>query len=216
MAENETINEETQVALDEQPAVETQTQPENKTNDRKNGRNGKNFSKDRPRRPRGDRPQREPEEFEKRIVDTRSVQKTVKGGRIQSFSALCVVGDKKGRVGIGTGKAREIANAIEKGFNAAKKNMITVSMHGNTIPHAVVQKYGACTVRLMPAKEGTGVIAGGAARPVLELAGVKDVTSKNQGSSNKINTVRATFYALKSLRTKEQVAKLRGKTAEEM
>ena len=180
------------------------------------GRGSKGGKFDRTKKPRGERAPREAEEFEKRMVDIRSVQKTVKGGRILSFSALCVVGDKKGRVGIGTGKAREATNAIEKGFSAAKKNMITVSMEGNTIPHAITMKYGACTVRLMPAKQGTGVIAGGAARPVLELAGIKDITSKNQGSSNKINTVRATFEALKALRTKEQVAALRGKTVEEL
>ena len=180
------------------------------------GRGSKGGKFDRTRKPRGDRAPREAEEFEKRMVDIRSVQKTVKGGRILSFSALCVVGDKKGRVGIGTGKAREATNAIEKGFSAAKKNMITVAMEGNTIPHAITMKYGACTVRLMPAKQGTGVIAGGAARPVLELAGIKDITSKNQGSSNKINTVRATFEALKALRTKEEVAALRGKTVEEL
>ncbi|MBR1926068.1 MAG: 30S ribosomal protein S5 [Clostridia bacterium] len=185
-------------------------------NTERKGRNSKGGKFDRTRKPRGDRAPREAEEFEKRMVDIRSVQKTVKGGRILSFSALCVVGDKKGRVGIGTGKAREATNAIEKGFSAAKKNMINVSMEGNTIPHAITMKYGACTVRLMPAKEGTGVIAGGAARPVLELAGIKDITSKNQGSSNKINTVRATFEALKTLRTKEEVAALRGKTVEEL
>ena len=180
------------------------------------GRGSKGGKFDRTKKPRGEKAPREAEEFEKRMVDIRSVQKTVKGGRILSFSALCVVGDKKGRVGIGTGKAREATNAIEKGFSAAKKNMITVSMAENTIPHAITMKYGACTVRLMPAKQGTGVIAGGAARPVLELAGIKDITSKNQGSSNKINTVRATFEALKALRTKEQVAALRGKTVEEL
>lgn len=179
-------------------------------------RHGDKRDHDRPRRPRTERAPREPEEFEKRMVDIRSVQKTVKGGRVQSFSALCVVGDKKGRVGIGTGKAREATNAIEKGFSAAKKNMITVNMSGQTIPHAIVVKYGASAIRLMPAKKGTGVIAGGAARPVLELSGIKDITSKIQGSSNKINTVRATFNALKALRTKEDVAKLRGKTTEQM
>jgi small subunit ribosomal protein S5 len=211
MAEEiEVKNEETVVNVETvAPAEES-----NKQTTEKKGRSKGKF--DKPRGKRGDRPQREPEEFEKRMVDIRSVQKTVKGGRVLSFSALCVVGDKKGRVGIGTGKAREATNAIEKGFSAAKKNMIEVSMAGNTIPHAINVKYGACTVRLMPAKEGTGVIAGGAARPVLELAGIKDITSKNQGSSNKINTVRATFEALKALRTKEQVARLRGKTVEEL
>ena len=209
MAENEVVNEET-VANAEAPVNEEAKQSAQDKKPRKNGKFDKN------RKPRGERAPREAEEFEKRMVDIRSVQKTVKGGRVLSFSALCVVGDKKGRVGVGTGKAREATNAIEKGFSAAKKNMIQVSMAGNTIPHAINMKYGACTVRLMPAKEGTGVIAGGAARPVLELAGIKDITSKNQGSSNKINTVRATFEALKALRTKEQVAALRGKTVEEL
>lgn len=208
MAETEQVNEETVVENAQTAPVNEET----KTQDRKPRKDGK-FNK--PRK-RGERAPREADEFEKRMVDIRSVQKTVKGGRILSFSALCVVGDKKGHVGVGTGKAREATNAIEKGFSAAKKNMIEVSMAGNTIPHAINMKYGACTVRLMPAKEGTGVIAGGAARPVLELAGIKDITSKNQGSSNKINTVRATFEALKALRTKEQVAALRGKTVEEL
>ncbi len=152
----------------------------------------------------------------KLMVDVRSVQKVIKGGRTLSFSALCVVGDKKGRVGIGTGKARETVNAIEKGFNDAKKNMITITMAGTTIPHEIKMKYGASLIQLMPAKPGTGVIAGGAARPVLELAGIKDITAKNHGSNNKINTVRATFEALKALQTAEQVAESRGKTVEEL
>ncbi len=182
----------------------------------KKSRGEKPFNKNRPRKPREDRKPREAEEFEKRMIDVRSVQKTVQGGRILSFSALCVIGDKKGRVGIGVGKARETVNAIEKGFNNAKKNLITVKMDGTTIPHAITMKYGSSLVSLLPAKEGTGVIAGGAARPVLELAGIKDITSKNHGSNNKINTVRATFEALKALRTKEDVASLRGKTVEEL
>jgi len=210
MAENNEGNKETVV----EPAfadTTVQAQERRSHGDRHGDRNDRPY-----RRPRTDRAPREPEEFEKRMVDIRSVQKTVKGGRVQSFSALCVVGDKKGRVGVGTGKAREAVNAIEKGFSAAKKNMITVSMSGTTIPHAIVMKYGASAIRLIPAKEGTGVIAGGAARPVLELSGIKDITSKIQGSSNKINTVRATFNALKALKTKDEVAKLRGKTAEQI
>ncbi len=182
--------------------------------------NTKNNDKRRPEgnRPRGKREDRKPVDdgLEKRMVNVRTVQKTVKGGRTLSFSALCVVGDKKGRVGIGTGKARETVNAIEKGFNEAKKNMITVSMAGTTIPHEISMKYGATTIDLMPAKEGTGVIAGGTARPVLELAGIKDITAKNHGSNNKINTVRATFEALKALRTAEQIAASRGKKVEEL
>lgn len=207
MAENEVVNEET-VVVNVEETTANQEVPKEK-NDHRNGK----FDR---RKPRGERAPREADEFEKRMVDIRSVQKTVMGGRVQSFSALCVVGDKKGRVGIGTGKAREATNAIEKGFSAAKKNMITVHMDGGTIPHKIVMKFGASAIRLMPAKEGTGVIAGGAARPVLELAGIRDITSKNQGSNNKINTVKATFEALKALRTKEDVAKLRGKTVEEM
>ena len=171
---------------------------------------------DRPRKPREDRKPREAEEFEKRMVDVRPVQKTVKGGRILSFSALCVIGDKKGRVGIGLGKARETVNAIEKGFNEAKKNLITVPIEGTTIPHAITMRYGASSITLLPAQQGTGVIAGGAARPVLELAGIKDITSKNHGSNNKINTVRATYEALKALKTKEEVAALRGKSVEDL
>ncbi len=150
------------------------------------------------------------------MVDLRLVQKVIKGGRTPSYSALCVVGDKKGRVGIGTGKARETTNAMEKGFNAAKKNMITIIMNGTTIPHEITTKYGASTIALKPAKPGTGVIAGGAARPVLELAGIKDITAKNHGSNNKINTVRATFNALKALSSAEQIAERRGKTVEEL
>ncbi len=192
-------------------SAQTAEKPEQKG---KNERRGGKFDKN--RRPRSDRPPREADEFEKRMVDIRSVQKTVQGGRVQSFSALCVVGDKKGRVGIGTGKAREATNAIEKGFNSAKKNMITVSIDNTTIPHAITMKYGASVIRLIPAKQGTGVIAGGAARPVLELAGIKDITAKRQGSNNKINIVRATFNALKAMRTKDEVAKLRGKTTEDL
>lgn len=167
---------------------------------------------------RGRRDDRKPVDdgLEKVMVNLRLVQKVVKGGRTPSYSALCVVGDKKGRVGIGTGKARETSNAMEKGFNAAKKNMITVTMAGTTIPHEITMKYGASLIALKPAKPGTGVIAGGAARPVLELAGIKDITAKNHGSNNKINTVRATFEALKALQSAEQVALNRGKNAEEL
>ena len=169
-------------------------------------------------KPRGKREDRKPVDdgLDKVRVDVRLVQKVIKGGRTPSYSALCVVGDRKGRVGIGTGKAREVANATEKGFNAAKKNMITVNLAGTTIPHEITMKYGASIVKLMPAKQGTGVIAGGAARPVLELAGIKDITAKNHRSNNKINTVRATFEALKTLQTAEQVAENRGKKVEEL
>ncbi|MCL2539989.1 MAG: 30S ribosomal protein S5 [Firmicutes bacterium] len=150
------------------------------------------------------------------MIELISVQKTVMGGRTLSFRALCVVGDKKGRVGLGIGKARETINAIEKGFVEAKKNMITVPIVGTTIPHEIDAKFGASKVKFMPAKEGAGVIAGGAARAVLEIAGIKDVTGKLYGSRNKVNSGKATFEALKKLRVKEQMAAKRGKTAEEV
>ncbi len=186
---------------------------EKKQNGEKNARPE---NSNRPRKPRFDKKPVEDDGLEKRMVDVRLVQKTTSGGRTPSFSALCVVGDKKGRVGIGTGKARETVSAIEKGFNEAKKNMISVPMNGTTIPHEIEVKFGASRVRLLPAKPGTGVIAGGAARPVLELAGVKDITAKNHGSNNKINTVRATFNALKALRTAETIAAMRGKKVEDL
>jgi len=170
----------------------------------------------RPRKPRFDKKPVEDDGLDKKMVDVRLVQKTTSGGRTPSFSALCVVGDKKGRVGIGTGKARETVNAIEKGFNEARKNMVTVQLNGTTIPHEIEVKFGASRIRLLPAPEGTGVIAGGAARPVLELAGIKDITAKTHGSSNKINTVRATFMALKSLMSAEMVAEKRGKKVEDL
>ena len=167
---------------------------------------------------RGRRDDRKPVDdgLTKVMVNLRLVQKVIKGGRTPSYSALCVVGDKKGRVGIGTGKARETTLAMEKGFNDAKKHMVTITMAGTTIPHEISMKYGASKVDLKPAKPGTGVIAGGAARPVLELAGIKDITAKNHGSNNKINTVRATFEALKALQSAEVVAANRGKTTEDL
>ncbi len=170
------------------------------------------------KQPRGRREDRKPVDdgLVKVMVDLRPVQKTIKGGRTLSYSALCAVGDKKGRVGIGTGKARETTIAMEKGFNDAKKHMVSITMAGTTIPHEISQKYGASRVDLKPAKPGTGVIAGGAARPVLELAGIKDITAKNHGSNNKINTVRATFEALKALQSAETVAANRGKTTEDL
>ena len=184
---------------------------------KQNGDN-KNARPDKGNRPNRARFDKKPEDdgLTKVMVSVRLVQKTTSGGRTPSFSALCVVGDKKGRVGIGTGKARETVAAIEKGFNEAKKNMINVAMAGTTIPHEVEVKFGSSLIRLLPAKPGTGVIAGGAARPVLELAGIKDITAKNHGSNNKINTVRATFNALKSLRTAEMVAEMRGKNVEDL
>ena len=168
-----------------------------------------------PRRDRRDRME-EPPEFEEKLVAVNRVTKTVKGGRNMRFSALIVIGDKKGRVGIGMGKAVEIPEAIRKASEAAKKNLVTISTKGTSIPHETVGRFGTAKVVLLPAPEGTGVIAGGPARAVLELCGVKDIRTKSYGTNNPINTVKATLEGLKALRTAEQVAKLRGKTVEEI
>ena len=168
-----------------------------------------------PHRDRRDRNE-EPPEFEEKLVAVNRVTKTVKGGRNMRFSALIVIGDKKGRVGIGMGKAVEIPEAIRKASEAAKKNLVTISTKGTSIPHETVGRFGTAKVVLLPAPEGTGVIAGGPARAVLELCGVKDIRTKSYGTNNPINTVKATLEGLKALRTAEQVAKLRGKTVEEI
>ena len=168
-----------------------------------------------PRRDRRDRME-EPPEFEEKLVAVNRVTKTVKGGRNMRFSALIVIGDKKGRVGVGMGKAVEIPEAIRKASEAAKKNLVTIATKGTSIPHETVGHFGTAKVVLLPAPEGTGVIAGGPARAVLELCGVKDIRTKSYGTNNPINTVKATLEGLKSLRTAEQVAKLRGKTVDEI
>ncbi len=157
-------------------------------------------------------------EFEERVVVINRVSKTVKGGRRMRFSALVVVGDKKGRVGYGLGKANEVPDAIRKAIEAAKKNVIRVPLVNGlkTIPHPVVGVYGAGEVMLRPAAEGTGVIAGGAVRAVLELAGINDVLAKCIGSRTPINAVHATMTALSDLRTVNMVAKLREKKVEEI
>ena len=155
-------------------------------------------------------------EFKEKLVAVNRVTKVVKGGRNFRFSALVVVGDEKGRVGAGMGKAAEISEAIRKGTEDAKKHLINVSLLGTSIPHETTGYYGTGKVVLLPAPEGTGVIAGGAARAVLELAGVKDIRTKSYGTNNKINMVKATLEGLKQLRSAEEVAKLRGKTVEEL
>lgn len=155
-------------------------------------------------------------EFEERVVTINRVTKVVKGGRRFRFAALVVIGDKKGHVGFGTGKALEVPDAIKKAIESAKKNMITVSTVKTTIPHEVTGVYGAGRVVLRPASEGTGVIAGGPVRAVVELAGISDILSKSLGSATPINVVRATIEGLKSLETVEQVAARRGKTVEEI
>ncbi|HNZ77413.1 MAG TPA: 30S ribosomal protein S5 [Bacilli bacterium] len=155
-------------------------------------------------------------EFEERVVSINHVTKVVKGGRRYRFSALVVVGDYKGRVGLGTGKAIEIPDAIKKAVEDAKRNLINVPIVNTTIPHAVTGVYGAGRVFLKPAPDGTGVIAGGPVRAVVELAGITDILSKSIGSSTPINIVRATMQGLKSLRTVEEVAEIRGKKPEEI
>ena len=155
-------------------------------------------------------------EFKEKLVAVNRVSKTVKGGRNMRFSALMVVGDEKGRVGCGMGKAAEIPEAIRKGLDAAKKEMRTIPISGTTIPHEVTGVFGTGKVKLLPAPEGTGVIAGGPVRAVLEAAGIKDIVTKSIGSNNKINMVKATLEGLKQLRSAEEVARLRGKTVEEI
>ncbi len=150
------------------------------------------------------------------VVNIGRVTKVVKGGRTFRFSTIVVVGDEDGHVGMGTGKAMEIPDAIKKGIQDAKKNLIKVPMVGTTIPHKVEGHFGAGRVLLMPAAEGTGVIAGGPVRAVLELAGIKDVRAKSLGTNNSRNMVNATIEGLKNLKTVEQVAKLRGKSVEEL
>ena len=161
---------------------------------------------------RGDRRQEERSEsgMIDKVVHINRVTKVVKGGKNFSFSALVVVGDGAGRVGFGSGKAKEVPAAIKKGIEIAKKNMIRIALSGTTIPHAIVGHYGAGKVMLKPASEGTGVIAGGPVRAILESAGIQNILTKSLGTANPHNVVKATFEALKNLRTEEQYKALRG------
>ena len=150
------------------------------------------------------------------VVYTKSVSKTVKGGRVRKFSALVVVGDGQGHVGFGLGKASERPEAVRKGTEDAKKNLITVSLKGTTIPHEIIGVFGAGRVLMKPAPKGTGIIAGGKVRSVMELAGITDIRTKCLGSNNPGNVVKATFEGLKALRSAREVAEMRGKTVEEI
>jgi small subunit ribosomal protein S5 len=158
----------------------------------------------------------ETRELKERVVEINRVAKVVKGGRRFSFSALVVIGDEVDRVGVGYGKAREVPLAISKAVDDAKKNMFTVPKHGTTITHEIIGEFDAARVLLRPASEGTGVIAGGGVRAVLELGGVKDILAKSLGTTNPINMLKATVNGLQNLRRPEEVAKIRGKTVTEV
>ena len=165
------------------------------------------------------RPQRGPDEndgLNKKLIAVNRITKVVKGGRIMRFSALVVIGDENGKVGCGMGKAKEVPEAIEKATVQAKKNMAPIAMVGTTIPHETIGKFGRGSILMMPAEEGTGVIAGGPVRAVMEACGIKNVRTKSHGTNNPINMVKAAIAGLQSLRTVEQVAALRGKTVEEI
>lgn len=154
--------------------------------------------------------------FDKKMVTVNRISKTVKGGRKMRFNALVVVGDRNGRVGIGMGKAAEVSTAVEKATADAKKHVVSIALAGTTIPHEIVGTFETTKVILMPSKEGNGAIAGGAVRDVIELAGVKDITTKLYGSNNPVNCVKATFDGLLKLRSAETIAALRGKSVDEI
>ncbi len=168
---------------------------------------------------RENRPQRKQEQddgFIKKLIGINRVSKTVKGGRNMRFAALVVVGDGNGKVGYGQGKAKEVPEAIEKATQAAKKNLVRVPIVETTIPHEILGKFGRGAVLMLPAEEGTGVIAGGPVRAVMEAVGIKNIRTKSHGTQNPVNCVKATVQGLASLKTAEEVARLRGKSVEEI
>ncbi len=162
------------------------------------------------------RPIKEVDPISSKLVGVNRVTKVVKGGRTMRFAALVVAGDGNGRVGVGSGKAAEVPSAIDKATLSAKKSMVKVALCDTTIPHEVIGVYGKSRVKLLPSKQGTGIIAGGSVRPVVELCGIKDITAKVYGSRNSTNIVKATINGLMQLRTKEEIALLRGKSVEEI
>ena len=175
-------------------------------------RNRRDRGGDRDNRENRDREERE--QFEERVVDIKRVAKVIKGGRRFAFRTVVVVGDANGRVGIGIGKARGVPDSIRKGTDRARRLMVKVNLSGTTIPHPVVARYGGAQVLLRPAAPGTGVIAGGGVRAVLEAAGVRDILTKSQGSSKLLNVAMATLLALRELRSAEEMASMRGKPVE--
>ncbi len=187
-------------------ATKVEAKPDSKQNKPFNKHNRDN----KPRR------ERESDGLTRKLVSVNRVTKVTKGGKTMRFSALVVVGDKQGKIGLGIGKDAEVPTAIEKAANAAKKAMFKINLAGTTIPHEVIGKFGASEVLLMPAKEGTGVIAGASPRAVLEAVGISNIRCKSYGSRNKINSVRATIEGLKNLQTKEQIATTRGKDVKEI
>ena len=190
--------------------VETQAAEAQTGNKKESGRNS--------RRPRRDnhRQEKVSDGLEKKMVYLNPITKVTKGGKTMRYDALMVVGDKNGKVGIGLAKALDVTQAIEKATLAAKKNMISVCIDGTTVPHDVVGKFGTTKVLMMPSPEGKGIIAGGVVRDVVELAGIKDITTKLYGSNNPVNCVKAAFEGLKALRTAEEIAALRGKSVDEI
>ncbi len=199
----------TEVAQEQAPQTQEQQQPKRNFRDGRPERKGG-------RRNNRDRDAREDDGLIKKLVAVNRVTKVVKGGRTMRFSALCVVGDGKGMVGIGMAKAAEVPQAIEKANLRAKKAMVKIALVDTTIPHETIGKFGRGKVLLMPAQPGTGVIAGGPVRNVLEAVGIKDIRTKSYGSNNPINCVKATFNGLTNLRTREHIAELRGKSPDEI
>lgn len=191
------------------PQAQNAEQPQRRSRDNRPDRRGG-------RRNNRDRDNREDDGLIKKLVAVNRVTKVVKGGRTMRFSALCVVGDGKGSVGIGMAKAAEVPQAIEKANLRAKKAMVKVDLCETSIPHEVIGTFGRGKVLLMPAQPGTGVIAGGPVRNVLEAVGIKDIRTKSYGSNNPINCVKATFNGLTALRSKEHIAALRGKSVDEI
>lgn len=193
--------------------------PENEKKRRRGGGSAEGGEeKEKPRRDRRerDRDREDREELDERVIDIKRVAKVIKGGRRFAFRTVVIVGDNKGRVGIGIGKARGVPDSIRKGSDRARRKMLKVSLSGSTIPHMVVAEYGGARVLLRPASPGTGVIAGGGVRAVLEAVGVRDVLSKSQGSPNLLNVTMATLSALQQLRSPQDMAAIRGKAVEEM